>query len=840
MPSPLTSFENFSLTAQTTAYLYSLNQESYLKAFGAKLASPVAIISASAVDVIVHATGFASKLILGGLTLPWNFVVTPFSASLSTSRSSGLASSLIHLNRLVESIFTAAILPFIYLINAESAYQFVRSRLENLSEKQNSTLKNEITSLKNQISKQQQELNQKRVDLEAARRDLGSLTPNLNALQKDIRSLEEKKSQDEQALQQANQALQNLQREKASREAQAGDLELEKTTLLSKIAGIEASLKKALEQVEQERKDNASKENTIVDLQGQLTELKKQLSTLNRNHLKNEDKQSLQQANQALQNLQREKASREAQAEDLELEKTTLLSKIAEIEASLKKALEQVEQERKDNASKENTIVDLQGQLTELNKQLSNLNRNHQEHLDQEKEDLKNQLETLKRQLNEERQATLWANNKIIEAEKKIEEEKNRLTKFSADTLEILKGKRLVNQNLIESKKELEQQIQSIKTELAAAEEQKQVLSLQVESSKMDANQLQEKINSLENEKQELLNRIKVLEETIAKEGESKNALEQIESVVSNMETVAEISILNVLARSATFESSAQNDRAFTVSTLENGELSNDNENRANLLEQIRGCYKKLKSTSTTVDRVKSGNFELRPKHKSSLDKYMGPALHELIVEIEGLIEALEWGKFGPVKKNSMMRSMIEETPDVENEIEPFKNYLEFYLKKLKEKYRENSKGKADGRRSIEEHLARVREIDLAQAEERIEKLRKDLIKQISFKISDQETTKIDLFFDKLSPLTLISIQREFVEGNKEFSKSQYQTWGGPFKDFEEFKASYRDFVKLLDEMSLIKNEYDKGLFKKLSYIVKFISEITSRGKKPFKEFELS
>ncbi|WP_075883492.1 hypothetical protein [Candidatus Protochlamydia sp. W-9] len=747
MPSPLTSFENFNLTAQTTTYLYSLNQESYLKAFGAKLVSPVAIISASAVDVIVHATGFASKFILGGLTLPWNFVVTPFSASLSTSRSSGLASSLIHLNRLVESIFTAAILPFIYLINAESAYQFVRSRLENLSEKQNSTLKDKITSLKNQLSKQQQELNQKKIDLEVARRDLGSLTPNLNTLQKDIRSLEEKKSQDEQALQQANQALQNL---------------------------------------------------------------------------------------------QREKASREAQAEDLELEKTTLLSKIAEIEASLKKALEQVEQERKDNASKENTIVDLQGQLTELNKQLSTLNRNHQEHLDQEKEDLKNQLETLKRQLNEERQATLWANNKVIEAEKKIEEEKNRLTEFSADALKMLKGKRLVNQRLIESKKELEQQIQSIKTELAAAEEQKQVLSLQVESSKIDANQLQEKINSLEIEKQKLLNRIKVLEETIAKEEESKNALEQIESVVSNMETVAEISILNVLACSATFESSAQNDRAFTVSTLENGELPNDHDNRANLLEQICGCYEKLKSTSTTVDRVKSGNFELRPKHKSSLDKYMGPALHELIIEIEGLIEALEWGKFGPVKKNSMMRSMIEETPDVENEIEPFKNYLEFYLKKLKEKHRENSKGKADGQRSIEEHLARVREIDLAQAKERIEKLRKDLIKQISFKISDQETTDIDLFFDKLTPFILISIQREFVEGNKEFSKSQYQTWGGPFKDIEEFKTNYRDFVKLLGEMSLIKNEYDKGLFKKLSYIVKFISEITSKGKKPFKEFELS
>ncbi|WP_068470474.1 hypothetical protein [Candidatus Protochlamydia phocaeensis] len=122
----LSSIENFSCTAHVTKPLSNLNQS------GGLLISRIlscAIVPLTAIaDGAIHMSLFVLKGTTGAFFTPYNLVMVKISPKWTVPRDLELSSAFIHLMRVVECLFTAAILPFICLINPTRAYDFMSHR----------------------------------------------------------------------------------------------------------------------------------------------------------------------------------------------------------------------------------------------------------------------------------------------------------------------------------------------------------------------------------------------------------------------------------------------------------------------------------------------------------------------------------------------------------------------------------------------------------------------------------------------------------------------------------------------------------------------------------------
>lgn len=138
----LSKLENASLTAELTKSLYSwtLNEEHPgLGNFGAKTIGFMTTPLTSLIGAIVHAYLFVGTAVTGLFISTYNMIARQIDTNYLAPTDLEFSSSLIHLSRVIGSLFEAVILPFIMLFDPERGYHLSQesagSGIEQMIEK---------------------------------------------------------------------------------------------------------------------------------------------------------------------------------------------------------------------------------------------------------------------------------------------------------------------------------------------------------------------------------------------------------------------------------------------------------------------------------------------------------------------------------------------------------------------------------------------------------------------------------------------------------------------------------------------------------------------------------
>jgi hypothetical protein len=126
----LTDFEKFSITRPYLNELSKINNSSY--AISGPIASRIIGIATlpfvSLGDAFLHCIACAGVGMTGIVVSPYNFLAFAFFPEYSKSEDYEFSSSLVHLMMTVESLFNAAILPFLCLLNPDRASRWINAR----------------------------------------------------------------------------------------------------------------------------------------------------------------------------------------------------------------------------------------------------------------------------------------------------------------------------------------------------------------------------------------------------------------------------------------------------------------------------------------------------------------------------------------------------------------------------------------------------------------------------------------------------------------------------------------------------------------------------------------
>ncbi|MBA2369281.1 MAG: hypothetical protein H0V82_09700 [Candidatus Protochlamydia sp.] len=126
--------DNFNLTLQFTQKIEKWNQSDYaiLGPISARIAGVVCTPFIALSEASIHAVLIIGKAMTGLFVSPYNCLAMAFFPEFSIRSNLEFSSSLIHLMLAIESVFTAAILPLVCLMNPSRANAWMESRSGNL------------------------------------------------------------------------------------------------------------------------------------------------------------------------------------------------------------------------------------------------------------------------------------------------------------------------------------------------------------------------------------------------------------------------------------------------------------------------------------------------------------------------------------------------------------------------------------------------------------------------------------------------------------------------------------------------------------------------------------
>lgn len=183
----LTPIERFSLTEKFTHKMTGWNhsvKHPKLGPAGARILGCACVAFTSLADVLIHAALAFGK---GAAALS----VLALRCCITVPRDLHLSSSLVHLMNAVRSIFNAAILPFICLLNPDRAYRIVHPHTIENKKDQNATIENGPTQSTESI----QEKNAKLEDeIKIAKNDLEKRSEEIEKLNKDLQEINQRNS----------------------------------------------------------------------------------------------------------------------------------------------------------------------------------------------------------------------------------------------------------------------------------------------------------------------------------------------------------------------------------------------------------------------------------------------------------------------------------------------------------------------------------------------------------------------------------------------------------------------------------------------------------------------
>ncbi len=127
----LTVLENFSLTAEVAKSMAQLNEAKYpiLAVPSSRIIGLTILPLAGIADAFAHLSLGAGKLATGIIVSPYNTLAVTFFPSYAIAADFELSSALVHLIRVIQSLFDAVTLPFICLLNPARAHKMTSHRL---------------------------------------------------------------------------------------------------------------------------------------------------------------------------------------------------------------------------------------------------------------------------------------------------------------------------------------------------------------------------------------------------------------------------------------------------------------------------------------------------------------------------------------------------------------------------------------------------------------------------------------------------------------------------------------------------------------------------------------
>lgn len=190
MNTGLTVLENFSFTAEVARSMAQLNEAKYpiLAVPSSRIIGFVSIPFAGVADTFAHLFLATGKVATGVIISPYNTFAVTFCPRMAASVDLELSSALVHLMRVIQSLFDAVTLPFICLLNPARAHKMTSHRLPQQAsseaegqpdlerEREKSEQEAEIQELTNRL----QELERQYLDLETEPQQQPPLTVPLN------------------------------------------------------------------------------------------------------------------------------------------------------------------------------------------------------------------------------------------------------------------------------------------------------------------------------------------------------------------------------------------------------------------------------------------------------------------------------------------------------------------------------------------------------------------------------------------------------------------------------------------------------------------------------------
>ncbi|MBA3238779.1 MAG: hypothetical protein H0T62_10605 [Parachlamydiaceae bacterium] len=269
-----TCTETLNWTAKFTQKLEEINQSSYtvIGPITARITGFVSIPFVSLAEALAHVFLASGKGLTGILVSPYNCLANTCFPDYSLPKELELSSALVHVILIVESIFTAALLPFVCLLNPSRADAWMNLRLDktqDLHDEISDEIQPEPEAVNNEIEElnpQVQELTEKLVRAKlrgqnrVASRELQLKTANgtIEELKKEVQAINEKLGK---AKFHGKQRLENKELELKDLEVELEQLKIDNQ---NKIEELNLQRKTALEKLEKEKEVEIS--NTINNI----------------------------------------------------------------------------------------------------------------------------------------------------------------------------------------------------------------------------------------------------------------------------------------------------------------------------------------------------------------------------------------------------------------------------------------------------------------------------------------------------------------------------------------------------------------------------------------------
>lgn len=268
--SNLSRLENLSFTSKLTESLATLNQSKGLIVgeLATRVGGFISIPFSGLADTVVHAGLTLGKMVTGSFVTPYNLTIAKIKPEWKINQEFELSSALIHLVRVVESVFTTVILPFICLLNPNRAHDFMNHRygydkLLNQLETSEAQIRTQAEALANasqEIQTKEEKLIEITNQVDGYKTQMQTLKENLEEVKVELKAKENNfiavtdqynKKIDElrKQLMQQSENLKQAQLEKAEQSQQMEELKTELADRDIKIVDLQQENQKLQEQI---------------------------------------------------------------------------------------------------------------------------------------------------------------------------------------------------------------------------------------------------------------------------------------------------------------------------------------------------------------------------------------------------------------------------------------------------------------------------------------------------------------------------------------------------------------------------------------------------------------
>lgn len=268
--------ENFSLTRDLTDGLSQINNSRY--AIAGPICSRVlafcTVPFVSLTDAAIHTGLCGGKALTGVFVTPYNCLAKAFYPQYAAPEGLELSSALIHLMRVVENVFNAAVLTVLCVLFPDRAHAWMNERQKGnfLNAMHSDRLNLDIAAVRSQALTVQTRLEEKIIGLENIVRTYDLNTEKMKQRKIDLLNLEEKNNEFGDTLTGINQQMSALRVQINEAEIEKARINQEKIELQSGLQAANQLLAETEQKLTSNKKESLNQQTKIRELEQNLTD----------------------------------------------------------------------------------------------------------------------------------------------------------------------------------------------------------------------------------------------------------------------------------------------------------------------------------------------------------------------------------------------------------------------------------------------------------------------------------------------------------------------------------------------------------------------------------------